>query len=126
MMATARTRSASQLVEEEKTIPFEELREKLLIDGGDVACLITPKTIQPTRRHLVGADRTDSLSYVSLGTEPESKDKEVAGGDSEKDKEPKDNPKMAIFYFVLYTMFSTYNLISGKFFRTWYPHMSTF
>jgi len=39
---------------------------------------------------------------------------------------PKDNPKMAIFYFVMYTVFSTYNLIAGKFFRTWYPEMSTF
>ena len=26
----------------------------------------------------------------------------------------------------MYTIFSTYNLISGKFFRTWYPAMSTF
>ncbi len=39
---------------------------------------------------------------------------------------PKDNPKLAIFYFVMYTVFSTYNLIAGKFFRTWYPEMSTF
>ena len=37
-----------------------------------------------------------------------------------------DNPKLAIFYFVMYTVFSTYNLIAGKFFRTWYPAMSTF
>ena len=37
-----------------------------------------------------------------------------------------DNPKLAIFYFVMYTVFSTYNLIAGKFFRTWYPQMSTF
>ena len=37
-----------------------------------------------------------------------------------------DNPKWAIFYFVMYTVFSTYNLIAGKFFRTWYPAMSTF
>lgn len=34
---------------------------------------------------------------------------------------PPDNPKWAIFYFVMYTVFSTYNLIAGKFFRTWYP-----
>lgn len=33
---------------------------------------------------------------------------------------------MAILYFVFYTIFSTYNLIAGKFFRTWYPGMSTF
>ena len=39
---------------------------------------------------------------------------------------PPDYPKWAIFYFVLYTIFSTYNLIAGKFFRTWYPQMSTF
>jgi len=39
---------------------------------------------------------------------------------------PKDNPKLAIMYYVFYTMFSTYNLISGKFFRLWYPQMSTF
>ena len=32
----------------------------------------------------------------------------------------------AVFYFVLYTIFSTYNLIAGKFFRMWYPQMSTF
>lgn len=45
----------------------------------------------------------------------------------EKDEEnPPDSPKWAIFYFVLYTIFSTYNLIAGKFFRTWYPQMSTF
>jgi len=37
-----------------------------------------------------------------------------------------DNPKWAIFYFIMYTVFSTYNLIAGKFFRTWYPAMSTF
>jgi hypothetical protein len=37
-----------------------------------------------------------------------------------------DSPKWAIFYFVLYTFFSTYNLIAGKFFRMWYPEMSTF
>ena len=34
---------------------------------------------------------------------------------------PPDSPKWAIFYFVFYTIFSTYNLIAGKFFRTWYP-----
>ena len=39
---------------------------------------------------------------------------------------PPDSPKWAVFYFVLYTIFSTYNLIAGKFFRTWYPQMSTF
>ena len=39
---------------------------------------------------------------------------------------PPDSPKKAIFYFVMYTVFSTYNLIAGKFFRTWYPQMSTF
>jgi len=33
---------------------------------------------------------------------------------------------MAIIYYLLYTLFSTYNLVSGKFFRTWYPQMSTF
>ena len=37
------------------------------------------------------------------------------------DKEQKDNPKMAIFYFVMYTLFSTYNLVSGKFLKSWYP-----
>ena len=37
------------------------------------------------------------------------------------DDVPPDSPKLAIFYFVLYTGFSTYNLIAGKFFRTWYP-----
>lgn len=42
------------------------------------------------------------------------------------DEAMKDNPKMAILYFVFYTIFSTYNLIAGKFFRTWYPGMSTF
>ena len=42
------------------------------------------------------------------------------------DEVPADNPKLAILYFVLYTICSTYNLIAGKFFRTWYPGMSTF
>ena len=44
----------------------------------------------------------------------------------DEDDVPADNPKLAILYFVLYTIFSTYNLIAGKFFRTWYPGMSTF
>ena len=42
------------------------------------------------------------------------------------DDVPADSPKLAIFYFVMYTIFSTYNLIAGKFYRTWYPEMSTF
>ena len=44
----------------------------------------------------------------------------------EDDDVPPDNPRWGVFYFFLYTLFSTYNLIAGKFFRTWYPHMSTF
>ena len=42
------------------------------------------------------------------------------------EEELPDNPTRAIFYFIMYTIFSTYNLISGKFFRMWYPGMSTF
>ena len=32
-----------------------------------------------------------------------------------------DNPAKAVFYFVMYTLVSTYCLIAGKFFKTWYP-----
>lgn len=52
--------------------------------------------------------------------------KELAVITGEDLDEKPDNPKWAIFYFVMYTVFSTYNLIAGKFFRTWYPGMSTF
>ena len=41
-------------------------------------------------------------------------------------RQTNDNPKLAILCFIMYTICSTYNLIAGKFFRTWYPAMSTF
>lgn len=53
-------------------------------------------------------------------------DKEERREGDEEDNEPPDSPRLAVFYFVLYTVFSTYNLIAGKFFRMWYPGMSTF
>ena len=56
-------------------------------------------------------------------TENDNSDERKVHGQNEV---PPDNPKWAIFYFVMYTVFSTYNLIAGKFFRTWYPQMSTF
>ena len=37
-----------------------------------------------------------------------------------------DNPKWAVFFFVMYTVCSAYNLVSGKYFRIWHPQMSTF
>lgn len=64
---------------------------------------------------------SDDLTFTTK--ENEEVDKKLVPKD---DDGTKDNPKLAIMYFVFYTMFSTYNLIAGKFFRTWYPHMSTF
>ena len=46
--------------------------------------------------------------------------------EEEKEQEKPDRPLVAIFYFILYTIVSTYCLIAGKFFKTWYPEMSTF
>ena len=88
----------------------------------------TPRTVQPTRRRrnyhalnnnsIASFDTGDSTSMAANSDERKSR--------GEQSEMPPDNPKWAIFYFVMYTVFSTYNLIAGKFFRTWYPQMSTF
>ena len=68
-----------------------------------------------------------SFDAAAVDDDLDDERRRLADANASQDEEmPKDNPKMAIFYFVLYTIFSTYNLIAGKFFRTWYPGMSTF
>lgn len=88
-----------------------------------------PRTMQPTRRPLFRdydyRPRSDgSTPYHSLHQSIQ--DSEDLDKLEEEEDVPPDNPRWAIFYFVLYTIFSTYNLIAGKFFKTWYPEMSTF
>ena len=99
-------------------------------------CYEAPKTVQPTRRrpHNVYHGLYDR-SIASFGTSQDHDSEQNSlqtfntNADDTQAKErgeKPDNPKWAIFYFVMYTIFSTYNLIAGKFFRMWYPSMSTF
>ena len=71
-----------------------------------------------------------SASGNSLGTDattnPSGSYVQLPGENKPYKEEKPDRPKLAIFYFVMYTLVSTYCLIAGKFFKTWYPEMSTF
>ena len=84
--------------------------------------LLISTTDGNTSTHDSSHDYNHSTSHYTDLREPEPEDVKSTKTNYEKP----DNPGKAVFYFVMYTLVSTYCLIAGKFFKTWYPEMSTF
>ena len=82
--------------------------------------LLISTTDGNTSTHESSHDFNQSTSYYT-DLRDQDEDKK-----STKTVDKPDNPAKAVFYFVMYTLVSTYCLIAGKFFKTWYPEMSTF